>query len=185
MSRVLAVLVLIVALIAAPASAAQSYGVPGKSSFEGDYVFVSGATEYALFLRYRATESWELGAGFESLSATGVSGTGVGFGAAYYFSSNPKFEPYFFAQYVSLTISISGLGTGTGSGVQFGVGAHSWANDQVRLGGSVGVSSIAGSSITVYGGSLEYHFTDRDYVVLGITGGGGSSNFFTGFGTNF
>jgi hypothetical protein len=183
----LLIVALIVALVPAPAAAqGYNYGVKGKSSVEFTDLFVSGASQYDVSLNYRATDVLSLIAGFETLSAPGVSGTGVGFGLRYYPPvASEKFEPYLFGAFVSATVSITGFGTASGSGVQFGVGASGKASDLVTLRGSVYVTSIAGSSVTNFDVGLKFNVAENYYVPLGIVGGGGTSAFYLGFGSNF
>ncbi len=183
----LLIMTLIVALTSAPAVAqGTGYGVKGKSTVEVTDIFVSGASEYFFSLNYRATDVLGLTAGFESLSAPGVSGTGVGFGLRYYPPvASERFEPYLFGAFVSATVSITGFGTASGSGAQFGVGATGKVSDMVTLRGSVYVTSIAGSSVTNFDVGLKFNVAENYYVPLGIIGGGGTSAFYLGFGSNF
>jgi hypothetical protein len=123
---------------------------------------------------------------FETISAPGLSGTGYGVGLAYYPPVvSEKFEPYLWAGFASLTVSITGLGTGSGSGIQLGVGASSKVSDQVELRGSVYVTSIAGSSATNFDAGLRFNLADNYYISPGIIGGGGTSAFYLGFGSRF
>jgi hypothetical protein len=181
----LIVIMLVIALVAAPVGA-QGYGVKGKSTVQFTDVFVSGATEYAFQLNYRATDTLALLALFETVSAPGLSGTGYGVGLAYYPPvASEKFEPYLWGGFASLTVSITGLGTGTGSGTQFGIGATGKVSDLVDLRGSVYVTSIAGASATNFDVSLRFNTSDNYYVAPGIVGGGGTSSFYVGFGSRF
>jgi hypothetical protein len=183
----LLIITLLVALIIAPASAqGYGYGVPGKSRVEVSDIFVSGGSEYAFSLNYRATDALGLLVGFETLSGSGVSGTGFGVGLAYYPPAmSERFEPDLFAGFVTATVTITGVGTGSGSGVQFGVGASGRVSDLVTLRGSVYVTSLGGSSTTNFDAGLRFNLAENYYVAPGIIGGGGTSAFYVGFGSSF
>jgi len=49
----------------------------------------------------------------------------------------------------------------------------------------VGWTSIAGGSVVGYNAGLQFDLTDTYFTSLGISGGGGTSAFYLGFGDRF
>jgi hypothetical protein len=178
-----AVLVLVALLaVAVPSNAA----VPGKSTLEIGTFSVSGVSNYAVTLNYRASERIGLGASYQSLSSGGVNVSGTGFSLAYYFNpSTAQTEPYIFAGVASATASGFGQ-TASASATAFGAGITTRLTDQVKLGGSLAVSTSGGRSSTVYSAGLSYDFSERTYGVVGFTGSSTTStSLYLGLGLRF
>ncbi len=146
---------LLVALVAAPASA-QGYGVKGKSTLEFKFIITF------FNLNYRVTDTVSLLAGFETVISPGLSGVGYEVGLAYYPTvASEKFEPYLWAEFSTLGVTIIGLGTTSASSIQLGVGASSKVSDLLTLRGSVYVTNIAvsvGTSVTNFDAGLRINF---------------------------
>jgi hypothetical protein len=183
----LLIITLLVTLTTAPAGAqGYGYGVKGKSTFEVTNFFVSGGSDIFFQLNYRMTDTYAFVAGFETASAPGVSASGFGAGIRYYLPlAESKAEPYLFGGFVTANVAVSGLGSASGSGIQLGIGVSSRVSDRVTLGGSVGWTSIAGTSGVGYNAGLKLDLTETYYTSLGISGGGGTSAFYLGLGTRF
>jgi hypothetical protein len=176
----------LVALSAASAGAQWS-GVPGNSTVQGTAYFVSGGSDYTLTLTYRFTDTFGFTAGFESATAGTTSGTAYEVGFRYYppVAAGVKAEHYLFGGFVSATITAPGFAASSGSGAQLGIGGTSRVSDVVTLLGSVTWTSIAGGSSVGYNAGLQFDVAESNYAALGISGGGGTSSFYLGFGRRF
>ncbi len=184
------VMAIVVALAASPVAAQQSRaGLEGKSRFEIQYGFVSGATAWAVELVYRTSPLWDVTGGFTSLSGPGGSATGFGVGGRYHFQAGrdteTKSDPYIFAGVASATVVLTGVGTASATGFGMGVGTDLAISDALEGFGSVAWSTSGGASAVGYTAGLRWLTSERFYTSFGITGSGGSSVFFVGVGSRF
>jgi hypothetical protein len=182
MKRLLAVVLLVGALLSL---VTPSYaGVPGKSAFQGTVFFVSGASDNALTLNYRATESWSLLLTGEWASVGSASLSVLGAGARYYFAPTTAYDPYIFGTVGSVTLRVP-RGSVSASVSQFGVGASKVVSESITLKGAVGWTSLLGQSAFGYDVALNYDFTPGKYAAVGLNGGSGGSTMYLGVGLRF